>query len=351
VHTHAELVDLLLLGGFQRVTASSDSQSGLQLLWNRVGEDHRPPILLTAGSHADEPAGVLALLELSRFLCSVDYPIYVVPVRDPEAYDGFTTRLAALVEVGPGIRDHDDAVEALEQHGDLILRHEDLVIYGVRGQLFGSKQRSAYVSHDMTVRLKSFEREPHRLASMGGNRLTVPGNRPHELAKNGYEKWSHTICITADGVVGNLNRFFRSERPPVSVRWLKHVVDRVRPGWVVDLHEGFLDRSYLYVSQSEDSEYRAGWHALIEPAITPGGLGVSRCRDLARFLTKDVAESLVEIEPGVIAWDGVRDTFAAYCSDRAHAYVVETGMDNPLEIRTNHQAAAVKSLVDLVVSL
>src|SRR5690606_39544700 len=55
-----------------------------------------------------------------------------------------------------------------------------------------------------------------------------------------------TIYVDADGRVGNFNRFFAAENPPVEVQILRAFADEVRPRWTLDLHEGFGASYCLY---------------------------------------------------------------------------------------------------------
>ncbi|CAN0454882.1 unnamed protein product, partial [Phaeothamnion confervicola] len=96
-------------------------------IWmGRFGGDRGAPIVITAGSHADEVAGVFAAIDLAESLQS-DHPIYIIPARDPLGWNGFAHTLQRADPSAPLVTTHEDARTVLERHevlhddGDLII--------------------------------------------------------------------------------------------------------------------------------------------------------------------------------------------------------------------------------------
>ena len=60
---------------------------GTPMLAARAGGDKQPAIFITAGSHAIEPAGVYAALNLLQML-DTEHEVHILPLRDPLGFAG-----------------------------------------------------------------------------------------------------------------------------------------------------------------------------------------------------------------------------------------------------------------------
>ena len=85
--TYDELLTRLRRSG-HAMQALGAAPDGSQLVAVRCGGDKLPAILVTAGSHATEHAGVSAAVELIQAL-QTEHQVYVVPTRDPIGLNGF----------------------------------------------------------------------------------------------------------------------------------------------------------------------------------------------------------------------------------------------------------------------
>ena len=102
-HRYTELLERLDAKGhsYQILGCAPDGQP---LVCVRAGGDKTPAILISAGSHSTEQAGVSAAMELIDTL-DTDHQVYIIPCRDPIGLNGFAYALSLSLGEVPQLAD------------------------------------------------------------------------------------------------------------------------------------------------------------------------------------------------------------------------------------------------------
>ncbi|MCC6310064.1 MAG: hypothetical protein IT345_04015 [Trueperaceae bacterium] len=316
------------------------------LLCVQTGGGSAKPIVVTAGAHAGEPAGVLAALQL---LVEHDFqaPTYFVPLRDPFAWQGFA---GALLHASPTIElpehlDHAAARALLMEHGAWHAEYGDLLVTEIGGIVFatmppqnppiGPRQLEQAVNQALASDQALVERTL-------GKRIVFPSNSgPTAEGVRDFDR-AFSATVRTPGMVADMNRGFGGPEEPNEVRLLRELVDRLEPGLVLDLHEGQGSTYYAFVGADSPHEEtyaltRAALNAMGQDGVPPVTLA-----DLERSFGPRIREGLTEPTPGMLVGrvqnTALRGTsFGNYCDRFCAAITFETGRWAPLAERVHRQ--------------
>src|SRR6266852_965435 len=106
--TSASVHDALRATG-KPVRRLGSAFGGEEILCVETGGESLPPILITAGAHTPEAAGVVAALRLLDEL-ETDRKTYVIPLRDPFGFNNFDYCLSALLGRPTTVASHAETV-------------------------------------------------------------------------------------------------------------------------------------------------------------------------------------------------------------------------------------------------
>src|SRR5437588_913483 len=141
--------------------------NGLPIYCVQLGGSKSPPIVITAGSHASEPAGVVGALRLLTEL-KTDHAVYVVPNRDPMGLEGYHRYLKfALGGEEPHFSTNTELADLLRQRGQVVHDDRNLIVnylsalpqeiskFGIRREMRRSEEHTSELqSHsDLVCRL------------------------------------------------------------------------------------------------------------------------------------------------------------------------------------------------------
>lgn len=326
---------------------------GHEIYAYQVGEDG-PQGLVTAGAHAEEVAGVATAYSLAaRFQPGLQG--WIVPCRDPLGWDGFRRTLARAIGQPVQVRSHDDVVGLLKRYSDPVLLGE--VALGIIGEVaFLSLDESHPGNDDTGVFAHEFlgEREDVRERLLG-KRVFVPGAPKLTLERDIYD-WGGgpTVYVHTDGRVGNFNRFFSVETPPVEVAALRTLADEIVPRWTLDLHEGFGASYCLYANVGEDPVGRAAARAMVD-AVAERQYPIQTLQELAAYVGLDES-ALDEICPGVYQANRLvrqsPDAFCPYVGQLgALCFTTEMGMESPLDVRLEMMEVSARACLRVLTQL
>lgn len=263
-----------------------------------VGEG--PPILVTAGAHATEHAGVVAAVELLDRL-ETDYPVYVLPTRDPMGVDGFEAALE-MASGGPAtINSYEVAEEHLRMDGYVVV--DDTVLVGLIGDYgFGVARPSdgASGSRNVSNALRNMEGTPE-MEQLRGRRIFLLSGHPDVAGTGDFDRL-YTRIVSPEGENLHLNRYVGSNWAPPESRVVRDLVDSIGPGLFVDLHEYSGDGYWVSTRPKEEEAAeraeRAIGRAMTESVADAGG----DLLPLAEYIDEDPAEHFfTELETGL--WD------------------------------------------------
>ena len=309
---------------------------GLELVCVRAGGAKEPPILITAGSHAGEPAGVQAALSLMDSL-ETDHAVYIVPMRDPFAWGGFGRCLGLALGQEVTIENHDGAEKCLADRGTVVYREAEssLVISLVGDLIFASVRPPQDPSTRVVLeqRLRKLMSDDQTLASLLiGMRACWPCNETEVEGCGDFDR-AFSSFVTPQRVMADLNRQFTFAYPPVEVACVRALVDRLKPGLILDLHEGAGSHFYVFgnVDRERGGDVEIG-SAILETVLQRGG-ELYRLDQLVSVYPQ-VAGRLTEPVPGLMVGTiedpGQGASFGSYCERYGPCFTLESGMYKPL---------------------
>jgi hypothetical protein len=348
--TNEDLLDLVKQSGSDYETIAKTIY-GLEIVCVRKGREKKPAIVITAGAHAGEPAGVLTALSLINTL-DTEHAVYIVPLRDPFAWGGFARCLGFALGEEVVIQSHEDAERLLVERGVVVHREEEdsLIISFIGDLVFASMRPIPPDRAGTIVGPRSIERrlnramreKPELVSVLAGKRACWPSNCTGVEGVGDFDR-AFSAFVTSQGLVADLNRHFTFAYPPVEVACVRDLVDRVKPGLILDLHEGQGSKFYLFASPYQEGDKRAEIAAAILGAVVEQGRDLYRLEELARRLTPEVAQQLKEPMPGLIVGpvhnlqQGA--SFRVYCQRYGAAYGFEPGRWKPLAERVEEELA------------
>ena len=306
-----------------------------------TGGTKEPSILITSGAHADEVAGVQAALTLLREL-RTDHRVYVVPVRDPFGFEGYRANLhfaaGSQVSIG-GPAD----VYALLKHGDVLYEHGTYILSQIGKYVFAYDVGVDFPTSSVGRRIDSLVKEDPALLKrlVEAERVIAPWNLPMPRSGDYYKRGARGMIVKASGFVGNFNRFFDVEDAPPEVIYPRALVAEIKPGLVLDLHEGYGRGFYLYKPESSNPLTEQIVNALTTAVKEQGGQ-TSTPAELQPYWGPSLGSDRTYFGKGVFySGSSTRSDFSNYClSEKVLAFTFETGGLNPVKWRADMQCWA-----------
>ena len=256
--TNADVLDVVRQSG-RDYEIIARTIYGLEMVCVRMGGNKAPAIVITAGSHANEPAGVLAALSLINTL-ETEHAVHVVPLRDPYGWEGFARCLGYALGQERTIESHNDAERILTEQGTVVHKEEDdsLIVSLIGDLVFVSMRTETDVRgrRDVAVRLEQAMRDKPELGSiLVGKRVCWPSYMPQaEGCRDYYRACSE--FVVSPRVTADLNRQFTYAYPPIEVACVRDLINTVKPGLSLDLHEGRGGEFFLFTSPYEPGDHR-----------------------------------------------------------------------------------------------
>lgn len=301
----------------------------------KAGGAKEPGIVISAGSHATEQAGVRAAVELIDRI-KTDHAVYVLPCRDPIGLSGFRYALSLATGSEPQFESLEEAEAFLKAKGEVLLDADGtlLVLIGE----YGYANRGLY---------RKIEKGAKVLEPLKGRRIWFP-SRYTDVPGSGLFQRAYTLVVTPEGEVLHLNRFHDTSWAPAEVRCIRQLMEKVKPDLTFDLHEYGGDSFWMSARRQltdEDEVWERRMAAEAASAVAAMG-------------TKMAAESyspgsfFTRLQRGVYWLDpserGEGLNLIDFAS-RKHGpgFTIETGMRQPFEKRVDQHLRVVQTAVDL----
>jgi hypothetical protein len=301
----------------------------------KSGGQKKPAILISAGSHATEQAGVLAAVELIDHL-KTEHTVYVLPCRDPIGLNGYQYALSLSLGTKPKIRSLEDAEALLRNMGEVLLDSDGtlLVLIGEYG----------YANRGLYRKIKKGEAI---LEPLKGRRIWFP-SRYTDVPGSGLFQRAYTLVVTPDGEVLHLNRFHDTRWAPVEVRCIRKLMSEIKPGLTFDLHEYGGDAFWMSARRQRTDE----------DEIWERRMAAEAARSVAASGAKMVSEQyspgsfFTRLQQGVYWLDpserGEGLNLIDFASRRyGPGFTIETGMRQPFQDRVKQQMLVVQTAADL----
>lgn len=308
-----------------------------QVLAVEGGGDLEPPILITAGAHADELGGVYAALKLIERV-KTEHKLVVLPVRDPFGFEGFRANLQYAVGAETQIDKSADVYMLLEQEGKILFRAESYCIAEIGEFIFaydtGEDFPTSSVGRRLDDLVKSDEALKKSLAS--AQRIIAPWNLPMPRYGDPYQQAARGMIATEDGFIGNYNRFFDQKDPPPEVSYARDLVDELKPGLVLDLHEGYGRGFYVYKPKASQNELDEDIVSAMGRAVHAHGGQTATPEELQPYWGDQLGSDRQFFGNGVFySGTSTLSSFGDYCQQFTHAFTLETGGLNPVSWRAD----------------
>lgn len=314
------------------------------------GRNDLPPILITSGSHATEPAGVIGALTLARDL-TVDRRVVIVPIRDPLGWEGYDNYLGLAAEQSIDLADDTDLGALLEELGELIYKDEDLTVAQVGEVSFLAMpvQKSGRGPMDIWKHLHALiARDPSVVERLQGRRLVLPENLP-DVEGCGIYKHAFTAWVTAEGGVANYNRMFSMPDAPTEVSVIAELARNLKPSLVVDMHESQGSR-YSIFAHPELGPGKTEVYFGATGAVFSAGYPIETVENLIPIIGADHAAKFTDEGGGVITglneFPGQGWQFTHLCAELGAVTVTnESGRWQPLADRVRQQTLSARGAV------
>lgn len=279
-----DIVRLLKTFG-KPVTTLATTEGGLPIQSVRLGGDTPPAVIVKAGSHASEVAGIHAALTLVEEGLDTPHEVHVIPCGSPFDFGGYRRALAHASGEEVEIHSDDECLALLSRLGRRFYEGEHFTLFHVGEMVFAWVDQEKLDARDLFYRQLDplAHRDPHLRHELAGRRIFFPNALYYDEGRGCYDHGGLASWATPGGQVTNLNRMYDRYDAPVEVRSAREFCERVKPGMVIDLHESCINTRIP--DQLRTSGEELGSHFLILPPIHGPGF---------EAVESPVAEAMVE---------------------------------------------------------
>lgn len=252
-HRYAELLDRLKDKShtFEVLGCAPD---GAPVVCVRAGGDKEPAVLISAGSHSTEQAGVSAAMELLETL-DTEHKVYVIPCRDPIGLNGFAYALGLSLGEEPVLHGREEALALVREHGEVLHDEEDLLV-----AIIGEHGYFSRVRHGWTVA------QAPALEPLKGRRVYCMAGS-ERIEGSAMLQRAYSLIVDPEGQILHLNRFHETEWAPVEARVTRDLMARIRPGLTLDLHEHGGDGFWFSARHQADDDDERWEHRMADAMI------------------------------------------------------------------------------------
>jgi len=349
--TNAELLDAIESTG-RTYRVMNHVPGGQPVVSVESGGERDPPIVITAGSHANEQAGVSAAVELIDDL-DTEHRVYVLPTRDPVGLNGYEYALSVAVGRSVDVSNRADLTELLAGEGDIVYQDDVLQLAQVGDLGFAVEAPANDSDESVLGRIRDLpEKSPDHLEPFQARRIYHPAGPDDDPFR-----WAFTTVVTPDGEPLHLNRFLATPWAPVESRCVRRLLAETDPGLLFDLHESGAegDAHYWLSLRHKHDESVAAFQEEVGRAmadtVEARGTALTPLSELLG--DTDPSESFFsEVTTGVFELDyedrGEGFNAVDYAAhEYGLAYTSETGSAGDFSARVGDAKAAVQRAVDL----
>ncbi len=292
--TYDDLLDVVASSGKETRTLGY-APGGRPIVAVRMGGNKQPAVLITAGAHATEHAGVCAAVELIESL-ETDHEVWIIPTRDPVGVDGFDAALSLSFDHTEAVGTADEAKAVLATEGDVIHETHDLTVGLIGDYAYAVSPLEDGGGVSILQRFKEYtETNPAVLDQLAGRRVFTTAGDDAIDAADPFER-TYTLIVDPSGLPLHLNRFFTNEWAPPETRAVRRLMVEIEPGLTFDNHEtsGHEDRFHVSLrpqrtAAGDDREKQVG--VAISSAVEDRGSELATDEDVLATPTSTVAEA------------------------------------------------------------
>ena len=346
------------------VEVIAETEGGNIIQAVRLGGDRKPPILLKAGNHSSEIAGIQALLTMVSEGFNSPFETYLIPCGDPFGFGGYSHALSHAGGRAVTVKSDEDCWDTLNRMGEKVYGGDHFALFRVGETIF------AYVDQEhldpRTLFYGQLDQatltDAHLRAQLSGRRVFFPNTLYLREDYGPYDKAGLVAWTSRDGYLSNLNRLYDRYDVPPELSGVRDFCERHGPAMVIDLHESCINTRIPRALR--DSGEQLGNHFLILPPVhapsyesleTPVAEAMLKATERAgiRCFTRNQLEAAwgypeTEYFHGYVRKD-VRDGMPFYRWAIRFADVSitqETSMDMPVEQRIQIHTILSQSAID-----
>ena len=224
----------------------------------RVGGGRQPAIFITAGAHCTETAGVHTALALLADL-DTQHEVHVLPLRDPVGFAGPARALSLALGEPVSLETPDGSLALLRDRAQLLWQEGDLYLFqlGDTGFVWAPPKPGLTTFWRQFALTGRLPREaPQVIAPLRGKSIFFINVNSDIEGSGALQRCYHTV-LGGDGQWLHLNRFFGQADAPPEVAAVDALVDTLRPGLTLDLHEGNGEGFWMPIPRPEQGEQLA----------------------------------------------------------------------------------------------
>jgi len=277
--------------------------------------------------------------------------VVIVPIRDPLGWEGYAKYLSLAAGTEVTLAPDIDLGRLLSELGTVLYSEDNLVISQVGEVAFLARpvSKASRGPMDIWKHLHDvLDADAGVVATLQSRRLVLPENLP-DVEGCGVYDHAFTAWVTPEGGVGNFNRLFSFEDPPVEVAAIRDLVRELRPELVIDLHESQGSRFSIFAHP----ELRPGTTEVYfgaTGAVYAAGHPIERVEDIVPIIGAAHAAKFTDEGGGVFTglneFPGQGWQFSHLCAELGAVTVVnETGRWQPLATRVEQQVLAARGAI------
>jgi hypothetical protein len=299
----------------------------------KIGGEKQPSILISAGSHATEQAGVTAAMELMGRLQS-RHAVYVVPTRDPIGLNGFRYALSLSLGQEPTLGSVPEAEGLLRERGEVLYDRDDTLV-ALIGE-YGYANRGLY---------GRFPTGEPFLDALRGRRIFYPSRATDQEGAAPLER-AYTLIVSPPGEILHLNRFHDTAWAPAEVRCIRALMAEIQPGLTLDLHEYGGDAFWMsarHQRQKDDEQWERRMAQGAVRAVAESGARLAEESYSPGSFFRSLERGAYWLEAAVRGEGLNLVDYAAHVY--GPAFTIETGMRQPFEQRVRASMAAAQAAI------
>jgi hypothetical protein len=204
----------------------------------QCGGKEKPAVMITAGVHAHEAAGVHAALQLAMEL-NARHEVYILPLRDPFGFSGVNHCLGFAAGKEILLEDDTSLLDFLFSHASQVWQWDRCYCFQIGEMGFIWQPQPAGlegfigVNAHMTMAVRD---HPDVFCPLFGKHVMLMNPAPF-TERNGLMARCWHAWISPEGAWLNLNRGFGEQGQPGEVAALQRALETIQPGLVIDLQE------------------------------------------------------------------------------------------------------------------
>ncbi|MCJ7624821.1 MAG: hypothetical protein MUO76_15075, partial [Anaerolineaceae bacterium] len=231
---------------------------GSPMLSVRSGGDKQPRIFITAGAHSTETAGVHAAINMIEDL-ETDHEVHILPLRDPYGFAGVKHCLSFAAAQPVNVSNHMEAYDYLNRQAEKLWHEGEMHLFklGKVGFVWDKGAPGLGSYWNITNRIEALSTEdPETLRPLWGKSVMMIDPLSGVEGAQAMQRCWHAL-FDSKGKWLHLNRMFGLDDAVPEVAAVDKLMQTIRPGLTLDLHEGNGQGFWLPIPKPRENVERS----------------------------------------------------------------------------------------------